>query len=217
MPRTGYQALRLLLADDHEIVRDGLRAILTEEGFDVVGEASNGLDAVRLCEELQPDVAVLDIGMPLLNGIDAARQVLRACPRTKPVLLSMPSDERFVLASRRAGIPAYVLKSKAASNLVQAIHAVCKGEVYLSPSVSRAVMDTYLAKDDSASDPLSTRERQVLQLIAEGKNVKEIGGLLGISTKTAESHRTNIQHRLRIFEVASLTRYAIRQGLIGPE
>jgi two-component system, NarL family, response regulator NreC len=208
---------RLLLADDHAIVRDGLKAILEDEGFQVVGEASDGREAIRLGQELGPDVAVLDISMPLLNGIDAAREILKASPRTKILLLTMYTEDRYVLGSLRAGIMGYVLKSKAVSNLVQAINAVRKGEVYLSPGISRAVVDAYLAKDDTPADPLSTREREVLQLLAEGKNVKEIGGILGISTKTAESHRSNIMTKLDIHEIAGLVRYAIRQGLVSPE
>ena len=211
------EVYRLLLADDHAIVRDGLRSILKAEGFEVVGEASDGLETVRSCEELRPDAVVLDLSMPLLNGMDTAREILKTSPRTKIVILTMHTEEQFVLASLRVGIGGYVLKNQAASCLVQAIHAVRKGEVYLSPGVSRVLADAYLSKDDTPPDPLSVRERQVLQLIAEGKNVKEIGTFLGVSTKTAESHRTNIMEGLRIHDVAGLTRYAIRHGLVGLE
>lgn len=205
---------RVLLADDHAMVRDGLKAILKEAGFDVVGEASDGREAIRLSEKLGPDVAVLDIAMPLLNGIDAAREIGKLCPNTKIVLLTMYTEDRYVLASLRAGISGYVLKNKAAASLVQALDAVRNGELYLSPGVSRTVVEAYLAKDDTPPDPLSVREHEVLQLLAEGKNVKEVGAILGISTKTAESHRSNIMRKLNIHEVANLVRYAIRQGLI---
>jgi two-component system, NarL family, response regulator NreC len=211
------QAPRVLLADDHPIVRDGLRAILREEGFEVIAEASDGHEAVRLSQELEPEIAVLDISMPLLNGIDAAKEILKSAPKTKVVLLTMYTDERYVLASLRAGITAYVLKNKATSSLVQALRAVRKGEIYLSSGVSRTVVDAFLAKDDAPADQLSVREREVLQLIAEGKNVKEIASVLGISIKTAESHRTNVMRKLNIHETAGLVRYAIREGLVRPE
>jgi two-component system, NarL family, response regulator NreC len=211
------QAPRVLLADDHPIVRDGLRAILREEGFEVIAEASDGHEAVRLSQELEPEIAVLDISMPLLNGIDAAKEILKSAPKTKVVLLTMYTDERYVLASLRAGITAYVLKNKATSSLVQALRAVRKGEIYLSSGVSRTVVDAFLAKDDAPADQLSVREREVLQLIAEGKNVKEIASVLGISIKTAESHRTNVMRKLNIHETAGLVRYAIREGLVLPE
>ena len=205
---------RLLLADDHVMMRDGLRTILNEEGFKVVGEASDGLEAVRLGQSLEADVAILDISMPFLNGIDAAREILRSSPKTKIIILTMYTDDRYVLASLRAGISGFVLKSKASSSLVQAIHAVRNGEVYLSSGISKAVVDAFLAKDDNPADPLSGREREVLQLIAEGKNTKEIGYILGISTKTTDSHRANIMHKLHIPEVAGLVRYAVREGLV---
>ena len=205
---------RLLLADDHVMMRDGLRTILNEEGFKVVSEASDGLEAVRLGQSLEADVAILDISMPLLNGIDAAREILRSSPKTKIIILTMYTDDRHVLASLRAGISGFVLKSKASSSLVQAIHAVRNGEVYLSSGISKAVVDAFLAKDDNPADPLSGREREVLQLIAEGKNTKEIGCILGISTKTTDSHRANIMHKLHIPEVAGLVRYAVREGLV---
>jgi two-component system response regulator NreC len=212
------KGLRVLLADDHAMLRDGLKAILKEKGFTVIGEASDGHEAIRLAEQLVPDIAVVDISMPLLNGIDSAREILRISPATKIVLLTMHVEDRYVLASLRAGFSGFVLKSKAASTLVEALDAVWKGEFYLSPGVSRDLVDAYLAKDGAAStDPLSIREREVLQLIAEGKNVKEIGSILGISVKTAESHRANIMQKLNIREVAGLVRYAIRQGLIMPD
>jgi DNA-binding NarL/FixJ family response regulator len=208
----------LLLADDHAMLRDGLKAILKEKGFVVTGEASDGHEAIRLAGQLLPDIAIVDISMPLLNGIDSAREILRISPGTKIVLLTMHMEDRYVLASLRAGFSGFVLKSKAASTIVEALDAVWKGEFYLSPGVSRTLVDAHLAKGGAASaDPLSLREREVLQLIAEGKNVKEIGSILGISVKTAESHRANIMNKLNIREVAGLVRYAIRQGLIRPD
>jgi DNA-binding NarL/FixJ family response regulator len=155
--------------------------------------------------------------MPVLNGIDAAREISKVSPKTKIIILTMITEDRYVFSALRAGASGYVLKSKASSNLVDAIDTVCKGEFYLSTSVSKAVVNAYLSKVDAPTDPLSIRERQVLQLIAEGKNVKEIGGILGISAKTAESHRTNIMNKLDIHDVAGLVRYAIREGLVQIE
>lgn len=205
---------RVVLADDHVVVRDGLKAVLQQEGFEVVGEASDGRAAVKNCEALQPEVAVLDIGMPLLNGIDAAREILRLCPDTRVVLLTMYNQECYVLAGLRAGASGYVLKSGAASNLVQAIDAVLKGEFYMSPGVSRAVVQAFLSNVQTPEDPLSPREREVLQLIAEGMNMKEIGSLLGISERTAETHRARIMAKLNIRELAGLVRYAIAHHLV---
>jgi two-component system, NarL family, response regulator NreC len=214
MASVSSKSLRLLLADDHAMMRDGLRSILNEEGFEVVGEASDGREAVKLAQTLGADVAILDISMPLLNGIDAAREILKDSPRTKIIILTMHTDDRYVLASLRAGITGFVLKSKAASNLVQAIHTVCNGEVYLSSGASKVVVEAYLANDDTPDDPLSIRQREVLQLIAEGKNIKEVAIILGISAKTAESHRTGLMRKLNVHEVAGLVRYAVREGLV---
>lgn len=205
---------RVLLADDHVVVREGLKVILQQEGFDIVGEASDGRSAVRMCERLQPQVAILDVGMPMLNGIDAAREVLRLCPNTRVVLLTMYNQECYVLAGLRAGISGYVLKNAAASNLVQALDAVSKGEVFMSPGVSQAVVRAYLSNDPVPEDPLSPREREVLQLMAEGMNMKGIGGVLGISERTAETHRARIMSKLNIRELAGLVRYAIAHQLV---
>jgi len=208
---------RIVLADDHVLFREGLRAILQKEGFAVVGEASDGQAAVRACEALHPDVAILDIALPLLNGIDAARKIVEGCPHTKVVLLTMHAQESYVLASLRAGVAAYVLKSSAAARLIHAIETVSQGETYLSPEVSQTFMRNHLSGAKVPTESLSPREREVLQLIAEGKNMKEIGGLLGISGRTAETHRARIMRKLKIHGVAGLVLYAIQRGLISSE
>jgi DNA-binding NarL/FixJ family response regulator len=208
--------IQVLLADDHPIVREGFKALLEREGLRVVGEASDGREAVRLAQTLHPDVAVLDLSMPLLNGLQAAQEILRASPGTRTILLTMYTEDQYVLEAVRAGIRGYVVKRQAAMDLVQAIREVANGAIYLSPSVSAAVVQAYLSKTDLPSDPLSSRERQVLQLVAEGKTTKEVAQLLGISVKTAESHRDHIMKKLDIHETASLVRYAIRRGLIQP-
>src|SRR6266700_301240 len=207
-----HEGLRVLVADDHPILRDGLKAILKEENMEVVGEVSDGLQAIKLCKQLAPDVAVVDVSMPLLNGIDAAREIRKVSPNTKIMILTMHTEERYVAAALRAGVSGYILKSKAASNLTQAIDAVINGEVYIGPCVSRASVGACIA-GETPTGSLSARERGVLQLIAERKNVKEVGGFLGISTKTAESHRANIMHKLGIHDVAGLVRHAIKEGL----
>jgi two-component system, NarL family, response regulator NreC len=209
-------SLRIILADDHEIVRDGLRALLEREGFAVVGEAWDGREAVKLAQDHQPDVAVLDLAMPSLNGIDAAKEIVRVSPKTKSVLLTVHAEDQYVLTALRAGISGYVLKTKATADLVRAIKEVSQGKTFLSPGVSGAVVQAYLSKTDFPPDPLSSRERQVLQLIAEGKSTKEVATILGISVKTAESHRTRLMEKLDIHETASLVLYAVRQGLVQP-
>ena len=209
-------ANRILLADDHAIVRQGLKALLEREGFTVVAEADDGQAAVRHARERCPDVAVLDFSMPLLNGLDAAVEILRACPRAKAVLLTMHTDDHYVLSALQAGVKGYVVKTQASSDLVRAIHEVLRGMMYLSPGISQAVVQAYLAKSEMPRDPLTSREREVLQLVAEGKSTKEVAGLLGISFKTAESHRTRILKKLDLHETAGLVRYAVRRGLIQP-
>lgn len=209
-------ALRVLLADDHQIVRQGFRALLEREGFEVVGEAADGQEAVRLARAHCPDVAVLDLSMPQLNGLDAAREILKACPRTRIILLTVHTEEYQIVAALRAEIRGYVLKTQATDELVQAIREVAGGGTYLSPGVSRVVVEAYLAGSDLPRDPLTPREHQVLQLVAEGKTTKEVAALLGLSVKTAESYRARIMEKLDIHETAGLVRYAIRQGLLEP-
>src|SRR5213593_1373014 len=189
---------RILLADDHAIVRQGLRALLEREGYTVVAEAGDGQEALREARERCPDVAVLDFSMPLLNGLDAAREILKVCPRARAILLTMHTDDHYVLEAVRAGIKGYVVKTQASADLVRAIHEVLRGMMYLSPGISQAVVEAYLAKSEMPPDPLTSREREVLQLVAEGKSTKEIAKLLGISFKTAESHRTRIMKKTNI-------------------
>lgn len=208
--------IRILLADDHLMFRQGLKTLIERESLDVVAEASDGHESIRLAKEHHPDVAVLDLSMPLLNGLDAAREITQASPKTRTILLTMHTEDQYVTEALRAGIRGYVLKTQATSDLVQAIREVFRGSVYLSPGVSRAVVEAYLSKTELSSDSLTPRERQVLQLVAEGKTTKEVAVVLGVSVKTAESHRTRLMEKLGIHETASLVRYAIRIGLIQP-
>src|SRR6478735_2484736 len=207
-------AVRGLLADDHEMVRQGLRILLEREGFQVVGEASDGRQAMKLCETHSPEVAILDLAMPLLNGVDAAREIIKTNPRTKVVLLTMHTEDHLILESLRAGVTGYVLKTKASGELVQALRAVCRGEMFLTQTISRTIVQAFLQNTPVPGNPISDRERQVLQLVAEGKTTKEIASLLGISVKTAESHRTNLMEKLDIHDTAGLVRYALRHGVI---
>src|SRR6266446_4178712 len=183
---------RVLLADDHALLRQGLRALLETQGFQVVREASDGQEALRSVQNTQPDVAIIDISMPVLNGVDAARELKKSSPKTKVILLTQHSEDQYVTESLRAGVKGYVLKSQAAADLVHAIQEVCRGSVYLSPSVSRTVVEALLSKAELPADPLTSRERQVLHLVGEGKSTKEVAALLGISVKTAESHRSRL-------------------------
>ena len=205
---------RILLADDHVIVRQGFRALLEREGLEVVAEAANGHEAVRLAGELLPDVAVLDFAMPLLNGLDAAKEIRRRSPRTRTLLLTVHTEDHYVLEALQAGVHGYVVKTQAAADLVQAIREIRGNAIYLSPTISRAVVEAYFDKVTPPGDVLSSRERQVLQLVAEGKTTKEIAAVLGVSIKTADSHRARIMRKLDIHDTAGLVRFAIRRGLI---
>jgi DNA-binding NarL/FixJ family response regulator len=180
----------------------------------VVAEASDGREAMKLCETHSPEVAILDLAMPLLNGVDAAREIIKTNSRTKVVLLTMHTEDHLILESLRAGVTGYVLKTKASGELVQALRAVCRGEMFLTQSISRTIVQAFVRNNDLPEMPISDRERQVLQLVAEGKTNKEIATLLGISVKTAESHRSNMMDKLNIHDTAGLVRYAIRKGII---
>jgi DNA-binding NarL/FixJ family response regulator len=208
--------IRVVLADDHVLVRQGLKSLLEREGFQIVAEASNGQEALRFVQTLKPDIAVMDITMPILNGLEAARQMSLPSLKTKTILLTQHDEEQYLSEALEAGVKGYVLKSQVASDLVQAIRQVTRGEVYLSPGVSGAVMDAYRSKSEKPRDLLTTRERQVLQLIAEGKSTKDVASVLGISVKTAESHRTRLMQKLDIHETASLVLYAVRRGIVQP-
>jgi len=206
--------LRVVLADDHVLVRQAVKGELEQQGCAVVGEASDGQEAVQLCSKLLPDIAVLDVSMPVLNGIDAALEIAKTSPRTGVILLTMHTDDEFILRGLRAGVRGYVLKTRTMSDLLQAVTEVSKGKRYLCPGVSDRVVEAYLRGTEAPIDPLSVRERQVLQLVAEGKTTKDIASVLKISTNTVETHRTNIMQKLDIHETAGLVRYAIRRGLI---
>ncbi len=215
-------SIRVILADDQAMVRQGIRLLLErEEGIRVLAEAADGREAVRLARELQPDVAVLDLAMPLLNGLDAAREIRHHVPLTKTILLTVHAEDRRVMEALRVGINGYVLKTQPPGELAHAIQEVARGAIYLSPGFSRAVVDAYLAAEHAPAgrlpgERLTPRERQVLQLVAEGKTTKEIAAILGVSVKTSESHRTRVMHKLGIHTAAGLVRYAIREGLVSP-
>ncbi|MDP1930783.1 MAG: response regulator transcription factor [Gammaproteobacteria bacterium] len=204
----------VVVADDHVMFRQGLISMLDGDEFQVIGEAEDGHETIRLVRNLTPDLAILDFSMPLLNGIDAARDIQRRSPNTQVVLLTMYDDDACVLEALRAGVRGYVLKTQTTAELVVALREVLKGSVYLSPGISDSVVNIYVSKNNVDSEVLSERERQVLQLIAEGHTTKSIASMLFVSVKTAESHRTHIMQRLDIHNIASLVRYAIRRGMI---
>jgi DNA-binding NarL/FixJ family response regulator len=206
--------MRVLLADDHALFREGLRLILERAGHEVAGEAADGHEACKLARTLNPDIAVLDLSMPLLNGIDVARELRRLAPGTKAILLTMYPDRAYVLRALKAGAKGYVLKTQVSEDLVRAIREVSLGEVYLSAGVAASVVEAYLDKGGTDPDPLTPRERQVLQLVAEGNSTKKAAKLLSISLKTAESHRYRIMKKLNIHDVVGLVRHAVQLGLV---
>ena len=209
-------SVHILLAEDHVLVRQGLRALLEQAGMVVIGEASDGSETLCLARAHQPEIAVLDIAMPHLNGLETARRLREIVPRTKIIVLTMHHEEIYVLEALQAGVVGYVLKTQAAVDLVQAIHAALQGVIYLSPRVTNAVVQAYLSSATLPSDPLTPREREIVQRIAEGQTTKEIAAHLGLSVKTVESHRINLMRKLGIHETATLVRYAIRRGLTRP-
>jgi DNA-binding NarL/FixJ family response regulator len=214
--------IKILLADDHRIIREGLRNKLDGlSEISVVGEAENGLKALRLAKKLEPDVIIMDISMPELNGIEAARQIKSEMPGTKIIALSMYADKRYVLGMLKAGVCGYLIKDCALKEVVDAIAIVTRGETYLSPKVADTLRKTLVSQLDGSailsSSELSDRERQILQLIAEGAKTREIAENLHLSIKTVESHRGSIMQKLNLFSVAELTKYALREGLTSLE
>jgi DNA-binding NarL/FixJ family response regulator len=207
--------IRILLADDHAVVRQGFKMILDAQAdMEIVGEAGNGRQAVELAEQLRPDVVVMDVAMPELNGIEATRRLASSVPHARVIALSMHKDSVYVREILRAGARGYLLKDSGAADLVAAIHAVASGESYLSPAVSNAVLDDYRRHVTNPIDLLTSREREVLQLLAEGKTNKEIAGVLNLSVYTVDAHRGRIMEKLNLHSINDLVRFAVRNGLI---
>jgi len=212
---------RVLLADDHQLMRSGLRLMLERESdLSVAGEASDGREAVALAKSVKPDVVVMDVGMPNLSGIEAAHQMTQENPQLAIVMLSMHSDESYVLRALKAGARGYLLKDSAEADLLKAVHAVAGGKSYFSPAVSKVLLDDYVRKlkrsgTEDPYDLLTPREREVLQLIAEGKSNKDIANLLNLSVYTVESHRSNLMEKLNLKGLPDLILYAVRKGIIS--
>lgn len=216
------KGVRILLADDHTILREGLRSLLSlQEGFQVVGEAGDGVEAVRLAKELSPQVVVMDIGMPGLGGIEATLEILKHDPDIRVIGLSIHSDCRFVKGMLSAGAKGYLLKDCAADELVQAIQNITAGRVHVSPQVSGLLVEDYVRQiqrgDSGTLLSLTAREREVLRLLARGQHNKQIAQSLGLSSKTVDAHRQHIMDKLGLHSIADLTRFAIREGLVSPD
>jgi DNA-binding NarL/FixJ family response regulator len=211
--------INIMLADDHHVVRQGLRALLArEENFNLVGEAGDGIEAVRLAGKLKPDVLITDVFMPGLNGLEVARQVTKSLPQTRVIILSMHTDDAYVLEALKNGASGYVLKDSQASDLIHAVSEVAAGRRYLSPPLSERALELYAQRVESVpSDPyelLTTREREVLHLVAEGRTSAEIANQLFISPRTAEGHRANIMRKLGLQNHAELVRFALKRGIL---
>jgi DNA-binding NarL/FixJ family response regulator len=207
--------IRILLADDHAVVRQGFKMILdAQPDMEIVGEAANGREVLALAEEVRPDVVVMDVAMPELNGIEATRRLAASMPHARVLALSMHKDSVYVREILRAGARGYVLKESGAGDLVKAVRAVAAGEGYLSPAVSNAVLDDYRRHVTNPIDLLTTREREVLQMLAEGKTNKEIAAVLDLSVYTIEAHRGRIMEKLNLHSINDLVRFAVRNGLI---
>ena len=213
--------MKVLLADDHALLRKGIRAVLASlPGVEVVAETADGREALALIERLQPDDAVLDVTMPGLNGLEVAGRTASVAPRTKVLILSMHAGEAYVAQALRAGVAGDLLKDAADDELPMAVKAIARGDVYLTPKISRQVVERYVKSASAEPDPLAgltTRQREILQLVAEGKSSKEIAALLDLSVKTVESHRGQIMDRLGVHDLPGLVRFAIRVGLVSPE
>jgi two-component system response regulator NreC len=215
------KAIRILLADDHTVVRKGLRLLLENvPEFQVIADASSGREAVALAEQYAPDVIVMDVAMPILNGIEAARQITSKLPQTAVVFLSMHGDESYVLRALKAGARAYLLKDSAEYDLIQAVKAVSEGKAFFSPAISKMLVEDYMRQMrergvEDSYELLTTREREVLQLLAEGKSNKDVAALLNLSQYTVETHRSNIFQKLNLHSGAELILYAIRKGVIS--
>ena len=212
---------QVLLADDHSIVRKGLRSILeAEQDVSVVAEAANGREAVRLCEQFRPNIAIMDIGMPQLNGIDATTQIRKASPETQIMILSMHTDETYILRALSCGAKAYVLKDAAEDEILPAMRALLSGKSYFSPAIAKTLVEDYVrylrqrGLQDSY-DLLTDREREVLQLLAEGRSNKDVANLLGLSVTTIETHRTNMMQKLGLHSTAEIVLYAVRKRIIN--
>jgi two-component system, NarL family, response regulator NreC len=207
--------IRILLADDHAVVRQGFKMILNAQpDMEIVGEAGNGREAVDLAEKLKPDVVVMDVAMPELNGIEATRRVVQSTPHARVIALSMHKDSVYVREVLRAGARGYLLKDSGAGDLVSAVRAIARGEGYLSPGVSNAVLDDYRRHVTNPIDLLSSREREVLQMLAEGKTNKEVATILNLSVYTVDAHRGRIMEKLNLHSINELVRFAVRNGLI---
>ena len=215
------KSVRILLADDHTVVRKGLRLLLESvPEFQVIADAADGRDAVSFAEQHRPDVVVMDVAMPILNGIEAARQITAKSPATAIVFLSMHGDESYVLRALKAGARAYLLKDSAEYDLIQAVKAVSEGKAFFSPAISKMLVEDYMRQMqergvEDSFELLTTREREVLQLLAEGKNNKDVATLLNLSLYTVETHRSNIFQKLNLHSQAELILYAIRKGVIS--
>ena len=215
------ETIRILLADDHNIMRDGLRLLLERQpGFEIVGEASDGRQALSLAQEFRPDIAIIDIAMPGLNGIEATRRITEACPQTGVIILSMHFDESYVIRSLKAGARGYLLKDSARADLISAIRAVTQAKTYFSPKISQILQEDYMQEleqkhQDDSYDLLTDREREVLQLIAEGLANKEIANKLNLSVYTVDTHRSHILRKLNLHSVPEVILYAVRKNIIA--